>query len=826
MKHIEFRRHILPHLIAVLVFFLVTIIFFNPVFFKNRTLDQYDIKQWKGGAQEAIEYREDTGNELLWTNSMFGGMPGYLVEVDWSDDIVTTAKIVLAVGLPHPVRNVFTAFLSFYILLLAFRVRPWLAIGGALAFGLSSYMLIGIGAGHNARIGAIAYMPLVIAGIHTCLFRSRWLGFGLTTLAVSLHLRENHLQITYYLLFVIAAYGIIYFIHALRSGELKPFLINAALLLIAALVGLGTFYGKFWAISEYSQYSMRGVSELQADEDAGENTSGLKRDYAFNHSAGIYEPMTLMIPDFYGGSSSHLLISDEDSEVRQVLQQSNNPDMANQLARYTSAYWGEQPGTAPYYAGAIICFLFVLGLFYAPRDLVIWCAVIFGLGIALSWGKNWEAFNYAMFDYFPGYNKFRSVTFAIVISLLVMPLLAMVGLEKFLAATDKKKRNKKLLIALGLTAGVSLLIALFAGVADFTRNGEEQFPDWFLNALTADRESLMRADAFRSFIFIILGAAVIYFHSIGKLSFVLAGSVLSLLIVTDMWSVDKRYFTENNYRRSSDRSFFTATEADKEILSDSEKGYRVYELRDPFNEARTSYFHASLGGYHGAKIRRYQDLVEYCISPETQELINGVQSGELSFEDLGVLNMLNTKYFVYGPERSNLIRNPGAMGNAWFVEEVNEVNSPDEEIRQTCLIDPARQAVINISEFSQEIPALSGTGTINATDYSPNDITYQTNNNGEGLAVFSEIYYPDGWEITIDGEPATLLRVNYVLRAVMVPAGQHTIRMQFRPDAYFIGDKIILGSSILMLLIFLGSLFMTWRQWNPPSHNAEEPQAA
>ncbi len=813
MHQLNFRHHILPHLIAVLVFFLVTVLFFNPVFFKNRSLDQYDIKQWKGSAQQAIEHREETGDELLWTTSMFGGMPSYLVELDWNDDIVTTTKIVLSLGLPHPVRNIFAAFISFYILLLAFRVRPWLAIAGALAFGLSSYMLIGLGAGHNARIGAIAFMPLVIAGIHTCLNRNKWVGFGLTTLAVALHLRENHLQITYYLLFIIAVYGIVSLISALRNGQLKPFAMRAMLLFLAAIVGLGTFYGKFWAISEYSQYSMRGVSELKADQEAGENTSGLKRDYAFEYSAGIYEPMTLLIPNFYGGSSSNFLVSAEDREIRRALQQANNPQLANQLARYTSAYWGPQSASAPYYAGAIICFLFVIGLFYAPRKMVLWCSLIFALGIMLSWGSSWEAFNYAMFDYFPGYNKFRSVTFAIILSLFVMPLLGFVGLEAFLASDNAKAKRKKLLIALGITGGLSLMILLFAGSADFLRAGEEQLPDWFLNAITADRQDLLQADALRTLVFIVLAAAALYFHMRKKISFGLFAGILTVLILADMWSVDARYFTQDNYRRASDNGFFVATPVDQEILKDTDQGYRVYELRNPFNEARTSYYHASLGGYHGAKMRRYQDLIEYCISPETQELINAFQTGTPDLTQFGVINMLNTKYFVYGSEQSNLIRNPSALGNAWLVEDVVKVGDADEEIQQTCQIDTRRQAVINTNQFDLENTNFSSAGSISVTDYSPDDITYSADMNGNGLAVFSEIYYPEGWEVTIDGQPANLLRANYVLRALEIPAGKHTIHMEFRPSSYYVGDTIILVSSVLMLIIFVGCLYIGWKDW-------------
>ncbi len=712
---------------------------------------------------------------------MFGGMPSYLVELDWSDGLLTTGKIILGGGLPHPVRNIFIAFISFYILLLSFKVRPWLAIAGALAFGLSTYMLIGLGAGHNARIGAIAFMPLVMAGIHTCLYRNTYIGLGLTALAVALQLRENHLQITYYLLFIIAIYGIVSLADAIKKGQVKPFVMNGLLLMLSALLALGTFYGKFWAISEYSEYSI------------------------------------------YGGSSSNLLVTDEDSEVRQALQRANSQEMANQLARYSRAYWGPQAGSAPYYAGAVICFLFVLGLFFAPRRLVVWLVITFGLGIILSWGANWEAFNYAMFDYFPGYNKFRSVTFAIVLSLFAMPLLGFVGLESYLGAKKDKVSTRKFLYTLSVTAGICLLIALFAGTADFMREGEEQLPDWFLNALTSDREALLRGDAFRSLVFILLAAAAVYFHAKEKLSILVMSGILTVLVAGDLWAVNKRYFNEENYRRSTDRGFFVATPADQKILRDPAEGFRVYELRNPFNEARTSYFHSSLGGYHGAKLRRYQDLIEYCISPETQELITSFQSGTPDMGQFGVLNMLNTKYFVFGADTSNIIRNPAANGNAWFVNNVIAVSSPDEAISRTCEINTRREAVVNTGEFELPGTTFSNAGSIEATEYSPDNITYRTQNSGEGLAVFSEIYYPEGWEATIDGEPAQIIRANYVLRAMVIPAGEHTVAFTFRPDSYYIGDTIMFWSSIILILAVAGCFILGWKRIDFDSETEKTP---
>ncbi len=813
MRKISFRAHILPHLVAILVFLVVTIIFFSPIFFSGRSLDQHDINQWKGGAQEIIENRETSAEEPLWTNSMFSGMPAYLVDVKWSDSLLTNFKIAVSLGLPHPVRNVFLAMVSFYILLLVFRVRPYLAIGGALAFGLSSYLIIGLAAGHNARIGAIAFMPLVLAGIHLAFTRNLWLGGALTALAVALQLRDNHLQITYYLLFFVVLYGLIQFIYYLRESKVTAFLKTAGILVLAALLAFGTFYGKFNSISEYSRYSMRGVSELQSDQDNGENESGLKKDYAFQYSYGLYEPMTLFIPNFLGGTSAHLFVQDEDSETLQALRTAPDPQLANQLARYSGAYWGPQPYSSPYYAGAVIVFLFILGIVFAEKRYVIWLVTISILGILLSYGDNLAWFNYAMFDYFPGYNKFRSVTFAIILPLLAMPLLGMIGLESLMQSKPDQKNRKKLLIAVGIPAGLCILIVLFAGMAGFTRAGEEQLPQWFLNALQDDRASLMRSDALRSLLFVLLGGALVYFGWIGKLKPFIWVAGLVILVLADSWMVDVRYFGDDNYRRKSDNSFFVATNADKEILKDKQPGYRVLNLQNPWSEARTSYFHQSLGGYHGAKIRRYQDLIDNCIDPEIQEMIQGLQSGNSDLSGYGVINMLNTKYIVFGPERDNIIPNNAINGNAWFVNSVLPVESPDEELQQTCEIDTRQSAVVDVTKFSGIRNQYQAGGSISVESYLPNHIVYKTDNPSEGFAVFSEIYYPKGWKVTIDGTEAQMIRANYVLRALEIPAGTHTITFSFEPSTYAVGNTIMLISILLLFLLFFAAIGYSVVQW-------------
>ncbi len=503
MKKIDFSKDVVPHIVAVLVFLIVTVLFFKPVFFDNKTLDQQDIQQFRGSSKSIVDYRTATGEEALWAPSMFSGMPAYLVSLRWSDGPVVWVKKTMSLFLPHPIANIYIAFLCYYILLLSFGVRPYLAIAGGLAFGLSSYVTIGLGVGHNARIGAIAFMPLVMAGIHLAFSKKRLIGFAVTALGLALHLRENHLQITYYLMLIVLAYGLVQLIYAYREKQIKDFLTNVVILVPAVVIAAGTFFGQFWAITEYEQYSIRGPSEL-VKPGSKEAANGLSKSYAFQWNYGIWEPSTLLIPNFYGGSSATAFVSDQQSESYKALVNAADNQLANQLVEYTATYWGPQSGgtAGAYYAGSIIIFLFVVGIMVGDKKYVWWLVPLSVLSIFLSWGDSFSTFNYFMFDYFPGYNNFRSFSFALIIILFTMPLLGMIGLEKLFRGELTKEVKKKLLIAFAATGGVCLMIVVFAGMGSFSRDGESQLPAWFLKALHADRRSLMRADALRSLAFI------------------------------------------------------------------------------------------------------------------------------------------------------------------------------------------------------------------------------------------------------------------------------------------------------------------------------------
>jgi hypothetical protein len=818
MKKINFTEHVLPHVIAVAVFLIVTFIFFKPVFLENKTLQQHDIQQFQGSAKAIQDFREQTGEEALWTNSMFSGMPAYLVSVQWSNAPVTFLKTILSVGTSHPICNIFAAFVCYYILLLCFGVRPYLSMAGAIAFGLSSYIMIGLSAGHNARIGAIAFMPLVIAGIHLTFNRSRTLGFALTAAGLALHLRENHLQITYYMLLIIGVYGLVLLIHAVKEKTVSEFLKSAGILIVAGLLGVATFFGQLWAITEYTAYSTRGKSELvQPEKKSSDNSSsGLDKEYAFEFSNGILEPLTLLIPNIYGGSSGNYLVMDQKSKTYNALVKSADQQTANQLAQYTSSYWGPQRLAAPYYGGAIVVFLFAVGVAFADKKYPWWLLPISILSIMLSWGSNFSSFNYFMFDYFPGYSKFRSVTFSLIIILFAMPLLGMIGLESLWKRSVDKSAKRKLLISFAATGGLCLLFILIAGLMSLTKETESQLPAWFTSALIEDRASLLRSDAFRSLAFIFSIFILLYFDVPKKLTPIGFYAFLIFMIAIDLSVVDKRYFTEDNFKRKHDNSFFAMTEADKEILNDK-SNYRVFSINPQspfaaFSDARPSYYHQSIGGYHGAKLRRYQDFIDSCFFKQTQEFFTLAQQGNFNFQSLGGFNMLNIKYIPYGPAKSNIITNFSANGNAWFVNEVEIVANPTEELKKVCEINTKTTAVIDGSKFKPQPIEADSSASITLKESKINVLKYESNSSRNGLAVFSEIYYPKGWKAFIDGKEQDIIAADYILRALWIPAGSHQIEFRFEPAAYTFGNKITMIASWLVLLSVIGSIILTLKK--------------
>jgi len=808
MKKINFSEQVLPHTLAVIVFLLVTVFFFSPVFFENKTLVQSDIQQSIGASKALQDYRKQTGEEGLWASNMFSGMPGYLISVQWGYGAVSILKRILSLNIPHPVSNIFLAFVCYYIMLLTFRIRPYLAIAGALAFGLSSFMIIGFSAGHNARIGAMAFMPLVLAGIHLSFSGIRILGFGITAAGLALHLRENHLQVTYYLLLIVLGYGLMQLIVAIHEKKVAELFKTVAMLVPAALLAAGTFFGPLWAVYEYTPNSTRGKTELVSASTANTG-SGLNRDYVFNYSNGILEPMTLLVPNFYGGSSSHYLFRDQNSESYKALIGTGNEQLINNYAQYTSPYWGEQPFTAPYYAGAIVVFLFVIGIIFAERKYMWWLVGLCTIAIMLSWGKNFETFNYLMFDHFPGYSKFRSVTFVLIVVFFAMPLLGLLGLEKFLEKGVNKETKKKLLIAFSCTGGVCLLLVMFGGIFSFLREAEATLPDWFANALHDDRKSLLKSDAFRSFSFITAIFIILYFDLRKKVSPYLFYAFLAFFVMIDLVVVDKRYFANENYKRKRE-AVFTARPSEEMILQD--KSY--YRVLSDEQGARASYFFNSVLGYHGAKLKRYENIQDSLLYKDVQEFFEDAQQQKLDYSKYGILNMLNCKYIIYGEQANQFVLNRGTPGAAWFVREVAAVNSPTEELAKVGEIDTRTTAVIDVSKFKAPAPQYDSTSTINLAEHTLNYLKYEAETQTNNLAVFSEIYYPEGWTATIDGKETSILRADYVLRALEIPAGKHTVEFRFSPKSYTVGNTITTASSWLLLVVLLGSIGWSLRKEN------------
>lgn len=811
MPKINFKQQALPHIIALLVFLIVTILFFYPVFLENKNLGQSDILQARGAVNTLLEYEERTGEPSLWAPTMFSGMPAYLLVLNFDGDVVLDAfQRIFAFGLPRPTSIMMKAFISFYILLLVFRVRPYLALAGALAYGLSTFTIISLEAGHNWKVDAMAYMPMVLAGIHATFTRSRLWGFTLTALALSLEIDSKHPQITYYLLLTVIFYGISMLVFAIREKELMPFLGKVLLLAGAALLAVGTNLGRLWTTLEYTSYSTRSPSELNVEEGAEPDFDQSYRDYVFAYSNKKLEAFTLLVPNFYGGSSREDI--GMNSELADVLRANNVP--RQQVREYTAnapTYFGGKPGTSgPVYIGATVLFLFVLGLFIVDKKHRYWLLIATIFSIILSWGKFFPAFNYFMFEYFPLYSKFRTVEMALVIAMLCIPLLGFIAVQQFVDQADDKRIQKKLMYAYASVAGLLLLIMLLAGMGDYSSSFEAGQPQWFQDALQDDRLSMLRSDAFRSLLFITLLAAALFFYARQKLGFVILRLALAVLIVLDLWLVDRRYLNEDDFSRNPERELYAATEADEFIIGEREGAERVLNLLvSPFNESTTSYYHNSIGGYHAAKLRNYQDLVEYQLSDEINALIQRIQQGNIDFSGLESLNMLNTRYIIAGETRNAVIENTQAYGDAWLVQEVVAAGNPTEVMEGLEGKDLHKTAVVDTSIFPLEQTSYSQSGSIEVLSYEPNRIEYRARLDAEGFAVFSEIYYPVGWTATVNGEEVPIMRANYVLRALQLPPGEHEITFTFSPDSYTLGNKVMVGSSIGLLLLLLFTLGMS-----------------
>jgi len=813
-------RKLGPYILVIVLFLVISVIYFSPVL-EGKSLQSSDGAQFKGMSKEIVDYRNATGKEALWSNNMFSGMPAYLTSTLYSGELISKIqKSITAIS--QPVMILTLSFSFFFMLCILLDIGVWAAFAASLAYGFMTFTFVVMVTGHLTKAHALTYISLIVAGILVAFKKNKIGGSLMAALGLSLMLSANHLQMTYYAAILSLIIGITYLVYAIKEKTLPDFSKTSGFLLIAVLFAVGTNFARLYTTYEYGKYSIRSQSDLSLN---GENeSSGLDKEYILDYSYDLGEAMTAFIPRFKGGGMSEPLTTS--SESYKFLAEAQGADKAKKMVESgMPMYWGSQPiSGAPFYFGAVLCFLFVLGIFLVKGKDKWWLVAVFIFSLLLSLGKNFSFLTNIMLDYFPGYNKFRDVKNIIVIEQFAMALLGALAIkEVYQRKISNAEFLKGLKYAFGITGGLALIFAVIPGLAgSFTGKTDAQYlqmgwPQQLIDALMADRQSMLRIDAFRSFIFVLLAAGGLWAHWNNKIKAQYAIILWVGLIVVDMWPVDKKYFNNDNFTSKKQVATpFQEMPVDKEIKKDKDLYYRVLNLQNPMADARTSFFHKSLGGYHGAKVKRYNELYTYTIEPEMRTLIEGFKKPETIdslMNHLSVINMLNTKYLIYDLSQPPL-PNIHALGNAWFVKTAKVVDSANQEVTSMKSFDPKSTAIVNKS-FEKDLSGFSsgsGEGEIKLTDYQPNDLKYEaTVNRGSQLAVFSEIYYPKGWKSFIDGKEAPHIQADYVLRAMVIPVGKHQIEFKFEPSSYYMGNKVSLGSSILLLLAIGGYLFYSFK---------------
>lgn len=812
-------KSILPYLACLLVFVAISIAYFSPELLEGKVLFQGDTQQGIAIGQEAKLFKEATGEQTRWTNSLFSGMPTYQTSPSYGvKPMVDFITNLYRLYLPSPAGLIFIMMLGFFILMRTLRVRNDLAVVGAIMYAFSSYFFIIIEAGHIWKFITLAYIPPTIAGI-LLTYRGKYLaGAAMTALFAALQIASNHVQMTYYFLFVILALVIGIFIEKLKEHRLADFFKASAILVVAGALAVGVNISNLYHTYQYSKQTMRGGSELATRVD-GQNvakSNGLEKEYITQWSYGKGETFSLLIPNVKGGATGALAQNPTAMKKAQ-------PQYREYFGQFNQ-YWGDQPFTSgPVYVGAFVLFLFILSLFIVKGWLKWSLLAVTVLTVALSWGKNFMVLTDLFIDYMPMYNKFRAVSSMLVVAEFCIPVLAILALKKIIEEPAiLKKQARDFYISLGLTAGISVLFALLP-TTFFSFLSEQEAAAYLpqaqqqpqlmdlINNMLQGREAIFTADAWRSAIIILIGAGILYLYSANKIKAGLMVFLIGALTLGDLWSVDKRYLNADNFVPKRQLSNpFPMTAADKEILKDTDIHYRVLNLTtNTFNDAATSYYHKSIGGYHAAKLQRYQDIIDRQLS------------GRINPQ---VVNMLNGKYYIIqgenGQPKAQL--NPDALGNAWFVDNIDWVNSADEEMDALNTVNVAHTAIID-RRFEKELASLQlqapdSTASAKLIKYTPNELTYEVNNDKAGLLVFSEVYYP-GWSATIDGQKAELVRADYILRALPVPTGKHTIVMEFRPTSLSITDMvsyISIGLIVLggILAIFIGVTGFSFKKQN------------
>ena len=829
----ETLKKYLPDVLVVLLFAVISFAYFFPADLDGRILYRHDSSAGRGAGQETAEYHERTGKISRWTNATFSGMPTYQTAPSYqSVSVLNQAVKAYHLWLPENVWYVFAYLLGFYILLRAFDFRQSLAALGAIVWAFSSYFFIIIAAGHIWKVMALAYLPPMIAGI-VLAYRGKYLwGFIVTAIFAAFEVDANHVQMTYYYLFIILFMMIAYLVEAVRTKRIMHFMKATGVCAAGALIGILLNISNLYHTWQYAQESMRGKSELVKKNAANQTNSGLDRDYITQWSYGVGETWTLLVPNTKGGASVPLAANAKAMEKA-------DPNFM-QIYQQLGQYWGEQPGTSgPVYVGAFVLMLFILGLFIVkgPMKWALLAATV--LSILLSWGRNFMPFTDFFLDYIPMYSKFRTVASILVIAEFTIPLLAMMALKKIVDEPDLlTKKVKFVYVSFGLTAGIALLFALMPTLffSDFISSSEleamKSIPADYLPALQSNlrsvRESIFTADCWRSFWLITIGTLFLFLYRFKKLKAVYMVGAIAVLCFIDMWQVNKRYLNDGMFvERSVREQAQPMTQTDRQILQDKALDYRVLNLAsNTFNENETSYYHKSIGGYHAAKLRRYQELIDAYISPEMQKTMSAIAKagGDMTKVNgdsiFPVLNMLNAKYFIVPlqGEQTVPIRNPYVYGNAWFVDKIAYVDNANAELDKLGTLDLRHEAVADARFRSQlgEAKVQDSTSIVRLTAYEPNQLTYDVRSATGGIVVFSEIFYPE-WTATVDGKRAELGRVNYVLRALQVDKGHHTVVLTFDPKSVKQTETVAYLSYGVLLLVVLLAVFFRKKQ---PHHQS------
>ena len=802
------------HLAIIAIFVVITFAYFSPVL-QGKAPQQGDVLQAKAMQKEIMDVKEATGKGPLWTNQMFGGMPAYQIWVQYPSNITTYGIDLIKGVFPDPVGTVILYLLGAYLLFCVLKINPWLAAAGAIAFAFTSYNFIIIAAGHSNKALAIGFFAPILAAIILTL-RGRYLvGGSLLALFMALEIRSNHIQMTYYLFIALFILACIEFYHAFKTKQLagfgKSIAFTAGGIVLAVLVNAGTL----WTTYEYGKETIRGKSNLTTDK--AEPANGLDKEYAYQWSQGVGESFSFLIPNIYGGASSiDEMIKPESNTYKAVEKNLQGVD-PRQVIGYvaqnlnTNQYWGNKPGTSgPYYFGAIICLLFVFGLFIVQHRWKWWILGSSILLLFLSFGQNFPLISDLFFDYLPMYNKFRAVESILAVVGLLVPLLAILAIKEAQEGKyDQKYLVKRLTWSAGITGGLSLIVAVMpTAFFSFTQANQPQVLDaltqalqnnrgaamQIINGVVEDRVSLARADALRTLLFIVIGFGLTWAFITKKMNMQLVFGLLALFILVDLWQVDRRYLSSQNFVSKSDlANHYQARDVDNFISADKDPNFRVFDLSlgDPFKSAETSYFHKTVGGFHSARLKRFQELVDNQLTKSINQ---------------DVLDMLNTKYIItQDPQNGSykMQRNPTAAGNAWFVESIQFVKNSDEEMKAISSFDAKKEAIVDESYKALVDSKILGTGQegfIKLTDYKPDHLTYEYSTAKEVVAVFSEIYYNKGWKMYIDGVEKPYFRADYVLRAAKLEAGNHKLEFIFHPTSYYAGENISLAGSIILVV--------------------------